>query len=716
MGLFSTGKFIKWDKFINGELDDFLKSSDFISKGRKHLTYTNELIITADTETSHTIIDDNEIGWVYQWAICICKTVDDPNFIYGRTPVEFMECLKHLIDVLDLGSDRFCAIYFHNFSYDYEYLKKWIRDELDDTDDLNRRILAIGPHKIISYQTTSGIQFRCSYRLSNASLDFWSREILHTRYKKLVGTVDYDLVHFQDSKLTRTDWRYMFYDVIVDAECVQKAMEQDNDDISSIPCTSTGYVRRATRRRFNRDKNARWQFKKAALDRQSYNMLRMAQQGGYTHASRFHAGETVDIKKHEEYTRIAHFDMRSFYPSMQRVKKYPISKLVLSHRTPNDTTLQQIYRDKNKCHLFYVCFKNLTLHAGIPFPIISSSKVKKGKMGQVDITEDNGRCLQIEGIFVLALTDEDFEIIREQYDIEKMIILEVWSAQAGYLPKWLTDTIDEYYKGKSDWKTKTKINKEDEVAASMLQKVKNMLNGIYGMTATNPVHESFYDTDNGEWLTKEMDIQEELDKFYDNFNSFMWLQWGVWCTSWARYELIREAEAIGWNNILYADTDSLFFLSNVEIEAGIEKRNLDRYNNAIALNAFITSDAGKIVTYDAFEDEDEKIIKFRALHSKCYAYVTDDNKLHVTVAGVSKKGHGVTREQELKSIDRLDHGFVFKKCGGTTIKYFDHEIADEYIDNHHIVYSSSAIITPVEKTIKFEELDFDDSQQYIDIA
>lgn len=727
MSIWGEGTFYTAEQFLSGEMDDFLKSSTFSLKGRKHVVEYNNLIITGDTETSHTMIDGTEIGWVYQWAICICETVDKPYFIYGRKPSEMVDCFLHISEILDLSSDRKALVFFHNFSYDFEYLKAYIYNSLDSSEGEDRGILATGAHKIISYTTTSGIEFRCTYRLSNASLAFWSKEILHTRHKKLVGAVDYDIVRYQNSKLNRQDWRYMFYDVLVDAECVIKTMEQDNDTTATLPLTSTGYVRRETRRSFNRDKRARWEFKGARLNERSYLRLRSAQAGGYTHASRFYAGKTVDIKDFKDHDMIQHFDMRSFYPSMQRVKRFPVSKLVLTHELPSDDAIQLCKLDKSKCHLYHVLFKDITINKEIAFPYISASKARAGKVSEtLNITEDNGRVLEIEGAFILTLTDEDLEIIEKQYIIPKdnIKILEIWSAKADYLPEWIVRVIDNFYKGKSDWKIKTKLDKHDEIAASMLMKVKALLNGIYGMTATNPIHDSYYEL-NGEWLTQTADIQEALDKYYENFSSFNWLQWGVWTTSYSRYELMLEAERIGWKNILYADTDSLFFLSSPEIREGIEYRNKVRYDNAIQLKAFIKDSNDKIVTYDAFEDEGENIIQFRTLHSKCYAYNhvykdkdTGEEKTEFlcTIAGVPRKGHGVTREQELGNIDNLNHGFVFHKCGGTTIKYFEHEIADEYINGHHIEYSSSAIITHVDKKIKFEELDFDVNERWTDLS
>ena len=658
------------------------------------------------SEYEKSIEEESYVGWVYQWCICIYD--GEPHYIYGRKPSDMCACFKHIADVLKLDDIRKASVYFHNFAYDYQYLKKFILESIDkdfDPED-EYRMLATAPHKIISYQTTSGIVFKCSYRLSNASLDFWSRKMMFTKHKKLVGAVDYDVIRFQDSPLTRDDWRYMLYDCLVVAECLEESLKRENHTLASIPLTSTGYVRNDARHNSKKDKKARKEFEKAALGERGYKVFKAAQAGGYTHTNRFIAGETVTPPKG---WGIYHFDMRSFYPSEQMVETYPISKFICYKKKPGKEEVNVYLSDTRHKYIFVVSLVNGRLNDGEVFPYISSSKALKGKVTNLDLIEDNGRVLEAKGTYILCLTELDFKIILEQYKFKKVYVLEVWRARAGYLPGWMRDTINKYYKDKSDYKQKSKLYPENTEYKALLMKSKNKLNGIYGMTATDIVRASFFETNDGGWIQKEPDIKSELDKYYRNKNNFMWLQWGVWCTSWARYRLFEEAKNIGWEHILYADTDSLFFVGDKHILNGIERRNKKKEKNALKIGAFITMDDGTVVTYDAFEDEKEKIIKFRALHSKCYAYITDDGKLHATVAGVATRG----RAEELGDIENLKNGFVFKKCGGTTIKYVEDEISHADIDGHRIEYASAAIILNTEKTIKHEPWEYAPEYKYL---
>ena len=108
--------------------------------------------------------------------------------------------------------------------------------------------------------------------------------------------------------------------------------------------------------------------------------------------------------------------------------------------------------------------------------------------------------------------------------------------------------------------------------------------------------------------------------------------------------------------------------------------------------------------YGTFEDEKEDIVAFRFLHSKCYAFVSEDNKLHCTIAGVTATNKQPkdsplykTREQELQSIDNLDIGFTFTECGGTRSVYIYQDIEKTVIDGHLLEIASACII---EKTTK----------------
>ena len=217
--------------------------------------------LSFDTETSHIVVNGEEVGWIYQWAFTIYNQV-----VVGRTPSEFCKQLRILYDFLELSESKRLVCYAHNLSYDIVYLMKFLIEEFGEP-----KILAVKPHKFVSV-TFQGIEFRCSYMLSNMSLDVWADK-LDSPIKKLVGAIDYDKIRFQDSELTETDWQYQVQDVLTLQECLRIEMLHENDTVATIPLTSTGYVRRDCRIAVSHDKEYRKMFTNSALDVKRINFV-----------------------------------------------------------------------------------------------------------------------------------------------------------------------------------------------------------------------------------------------------------------------------------------------------------------------------------------------------------------------------------------------------------------------------------------------------------
>ena len=654
--------------------------------------------ITADTETSWNHNDEMPVAWIYQWAV---RWRGDT--IVGRTPSQFISLLKKLEEYYDLGEDKKIVVYFHNLSYDWQYLKWYLEAEYGTP-----KILATAPHRVIQIEYPCFI-FRCSYILSNRSLEKWCED-LNTAHKKLVGAVDYSKVRYQNSTLDATDWKYMELDVLTQEDCINKQMAMYGDNLQTIPLTSTGYIRRECRNNFKRAKFNRVQFLNTALTAEEYLYCKSAFAGGYTHGNRFLAGETLN--KDSELFKgeiIRHRDFRSHYPSQQRCYDFPKGKFNLYKE---DASLEDVVkaRKDNYCCLMLIEISGARIYPEVTFPILSVAKCKAGRQSHIEYIADNGRILELNGITQLAVTDLDLVWLTKQYMLADLRIIKMYVAKKGKLPKFMECTIDEFFLGKSKFKKQEKEEKDPvkkaDLALSLL-KSKNGLNGIYGMTATDIYRAVIEMAEDGEWTetkdNSEDAVSSALDKYYNSYNSFMRYQWGVWTTSLARSELLHFiADIIGYENCIYCDTDSIFYFSTPEIEKRIEAENKKLYDRSISMQAYVELDGEKIV-YNQFCDEEEEITDFRFLHSKCYAYIEKDS-LHCTIAGVNAsklvfndehESVKVTREEELGSIDRLEDGTIFTICGGTKIKYGEHR--PEIWEGQEV--SSFAIITETTKEL-----------------
>lgn len=669
-------------------------------KGESPKVCTNYMSL--DTETSKT----SEIGWVYQWAFSYPDRKGNRSLVYGRKPSDLARALAKIIVENGLNENKKLIVFVHNLSYDYTYISRFIEKELQERGVL----LAIAAHKLITYMV-KGLEFRDSLKVAQKSLAKWGKE-LGIKHQKLVGEIDYNTRRFQQSQLFKKDWRYMFRDVVSLDECIEKQMSKWGDNTLSMPLTNTGYVRRATREYF-RGRNLsdpkeqkkvgdfnRRHFKETALNLDTYNYCRMEFAGGITHGNRFYSGVTVRldelIRKHGKNTRIRHRDFVSHYPSQQITKYAPASRFVLAYDRNDQNNKRDIsHKDlmgligEGKCFLAGIIISNVHLKKGVTLPVLQYSHVQEGAFDHPHYVVDNGRIVDMDGHALIVVNELDLKWIIKQYTFDYEIV-KVYTARAGKFPKYITDTVNKFFYDKTYYKMIEKDMEKRGVLKDSAEYIDNhldlmiakgMLNAIYGMSATDPVRTAFEEADDGEWSREHLeteDIVNRLAKYYSGRNNFMSYQYGIWTTAHARDELLTFVELIGYEYFLYADTDSIFYISTPEIEEKINALNA-AFKEECDLNGWYLdvtwNDQTKRTYYHQFEEEPEEIVSFRFMHSKCYAYETinpDTGKveLNATIAGVREHGlDGMSRVKELGCIDNLDAGHVFKKCGGTRVVY-----------------------------------------------
>lgn len=654
--------------------------------------------LSLDTETSNNHKEDDELlGWIYQW----CFKIGD-DVVIGRTPAELIDCLKKIETYCGLDAEHELVCYIHNASYDLQYLKFFFRSVWGDP-----QILAVASHKIISWRSGPFI-WKCSWKLSNKSLNAWSSD-LGTEHRKLVGAIDYDAIKYQDSDLDPdTDWAYQINDVLAMDEAMEKQLAMYDDNLATVPLTSTGYIRRTARKHYREENKNRKAFISTRLYAESYKACLREFAGGLTHGNRFYCGQTVDVNDFPQFDAIRHRDFVSHYPSQQRTKAFPIGRLFLYSTHGDINKIKKLKQDGYWILFDFSLYNPEVKSNDVIMPILSEAKARAGMLGKCKFISDNGRILRCEGAFTITVTDQDAEWILKQYKFDAYNITNIYVSRRGRLPEFMIQTVDEFMYGKTAFKQLMKAapdKQTKEYYAMELMKAKNGLNGIYGCTAQRPVRDEVTMEPNGEWKVRaknDDEIQEELDKFYKNRNNFMRYQWGCATTSCARSELLEFCELIQNSGgvPLYCDTDSIFYLSNADVEKAIEDKNERLRAHSERLGAFIEYE-GKRVYYDQFADEEESINKFRFLHAKCYAY-EENGELHVTVAGVPSYEDATkqfSRVDELGSIDNLDQGFVFSRCGGTSSKYTETvpQIID--IEGHKTEVGSACIIKRTTKRL-----------------
>lgn len=669
-----------------------------VTKGRsKNPVYYLQQPCFLDTETSWNHDDNNPVGWIYQWCLEY-----DGQYCIGRKPSDLINEFKTLHDFYNLNENKRLVCYIHNASYDHTYIYKQMRDMFGEP-----KILAIKAHKILT-ALYDGIEIRCTWLLSNMSLASWGKK-LNCKVLKMTGAIDYDVIRYQDDELTHIDWLYMVNDVASLKCCVYTEMIQANDNVATIPLTSTGYVRRDCRREAWKEDGFRKWFASTKMTHLEFLPALYSYAGGLTHGNRYFAGITLDFDVIGYL--IGHIDYKSFYPAEDELDYMPMTKLscyYLRSETPeplpNDEFIELL---NTKCCIMLVAFKNLRLKPGVTCPCVSKHKIANYYECTFTINDagvvgtDNGRTINCIGSALLYCTELDYYWICDQYETDGVDILELFVADRGRDRDAILNTTNDYFIGKET------LPKDDYY----YHKQKNKLNAIYGMKSTNPVRETVtLDLTDGTWSEKRdlspENVDKVLDKYYSSHNSFNYFLHGVYITSWARSRLLQVIrDVVGYENFCYADTDSVFYIKKPEIAPKLKAFNDMRIAQNKKYGLGVVNRNNEISYYGVLEPEKD-LKKFRFLHAKCYAYVDLNNELSCTIAGVTSDNKRLktdplymTREQELGDIDRLADGMTFNECGGTSSKYVDYEPQQMFLSGHITEIASACIIRQITKTI-----------------
>lgn len=633
-----------------------------MSRNRTVYQYSDTFAV-ADTETSHA---GESVGWVYQWAFKLGET-----YVYGRKPSEFIRLFEKIRDHYSLTRLKRLIIYFHNSSYDLQYLKHYLRQY-----DEKIRILATDPHSFLICDIF-GFRILCSYRLTNLSLDTLSKDYAE-KYLKASGAVNYNVLRYQDSELKDNDWYYMFSDVASQYDAITQYLKsQGYEKAWKAPFTSTGFVRTNCRHAAEHQKGWRDKFNAMRLDLEQYNLYHAAFMGGITIASYLYADRTIKGD-------IGHRDFRSSYPCQQMTRYFPVGKPFWYGNVDSMEELESICEDY--CVVFLLHLKEVHIKPGVTAPYIPSSKC----IWLEDGLKLNGKVVYAKSL-TIAVTEIDFKWIRKQYTAKDPKVDHVLCSERGPAPAWLKSEVMRYYTGKCTLKHSDPV---------LYMASKALLNAIYGMSATAPVRDE-YDMDEDCIINKkESDPQAQLNKFYASYNSFMPYQLGVYTTAWARDMLMTMIETVGYDRFLYCDTDSVFYLKDEGTEERLRKMNEEIIQRAKEAGAYVGDQ------YLGEATEEDPITAFRALHAKCYAMI-ENGSLKVTIAGIPKssvkwnRGHAVkmTNAEELGNIEKLEDGFIFRHCGGTRCIYIEDEPRIIKRGKHEIESASAAIISNIEKEL-----------------
>lgn len=661
------------------------------------INYINN-ILTFDIESTSVIDVEKPYAFMYLWTMVI-----DGVPIYGNYWHEFFNLLDRVVDWLEPSyKSEHLVCWIHNESFEFQFFKEFLITRYGSID-----VFAIDNRKVIKCTLHNGLEFRCSYKLTNMSLDKATKFEKGVEHVKLVGDLDYHKYRTPLTPITQMEFSYAIGDTYILWELIKNTLINNDDTLKTIPLTSTGYVRRAMRKATRQEEGYRKYFYRNWLTVDVFTLLVEAGRGGDTHANRLLSGRLLE-------NCIDSYDKKSSYPWQIYSQFFPIEKFTRYGSLDSISEFNGLLRDY--ALLFRVTFVNLRVIDNDSFSYISISKTR-GRVGRV--VADNGRILSVldetkglDGIAMvtMTLTDVDFRIIRENYTWDNMLIYDVYYARYGLLPDSIRQTTLEWFRRKcelgyckdtyeeyslDDWLEEIK----DLVTANTIEDVeymynsyKRLLNAIFGMEYTNPCREIIDIEEHGAddvvtWKPKqEPNISEALEKYMKSWNSFNVYAVGVWTTAWGRSELydLLKATSTNGNMAAYWDTDSS--KAHIVDPKPIEELNARLMAKAERLGAVI--DVRGVKNYMGLCEKETKVpyFEFKTLGAKKYAY-RDSKGVHVTISGVVKN----IAPKELKKVDNLKNGFVFEKAGGKVLYYNDAPIHTLELDDGCVIETASSV-------------------------
>lgn len=609
------------------------KSNPLIQPTKRYI----EHLMTFDIETTTIEKTDGTFeGFMYHWQVCI-----DGYVCFGRTWKEFLTFLRKMNRALKNYDEKHKLIcYIHNFSYEFQFLYSWIK--LENVFAIDKR----KPLKAISKDFN--IEFRCSYLLSNMNLKKFIENTPNAHYFKGSGDLDYKKVFTPNTILSMSELGYCYNDVKGLYEAIIYLLKEDS--LTTIPLTSTGYVRRECRNNMRKNKKNRKQFLDLKLDDKLYQLCKDAFRGGNTASNRY--------KTNFINYNVSSYDMSSAYPYAMISGLYPITPF----QEEAITSLDMLDDYNNRyCTLAYYSFEKVKLKKGVPFPYIPYSKCIEFIAPNYETKFKgkeycyNGRVLEAEFIKV-AMTNYDYQIFINQYDYDEdnVRVEDFYYSHKGFLPKELTDTVIEFFTLKSQLKGIEE--KEYEYMKS-----KNKLNSLYGMIVTDIIRQE--NLFMNQWEKGE---NSTLEEYYSKRNNFLTYQWGLFVTAICRTNLQKAIDKIGLDCV-YIDTDSVKFVG--EHDNVFEQINQEMIDWCTQNDIINYVNVGDHKYFLGLYDKEKGYSEFITLGAKKYAF-NQNKKIGITVAGLNKKS-GAQELERKGGLSKFKIGTEFINSGRKTVYYND---------------------------------------------
>lgn len=577
--------------------------------------------------------DDPPIAFPYlfQWNIY-------GSVIMCRHYWQARDIFKWLSEYFRTAGNRRLVCFIHNAGYEYHFMKCiWDIDP--------EKCFAIDEHHPVTIITRDGLMFRDSYKMTNMSLAVltkdWSR-----KWKKDKEIMDYSKLRTPYTELDNDTLAYSALDVLSLSDAIIPFLAARNEYIWTKCPTSTSFIRKGLKKNIGigikkRNEEQKAYFKileKQKVSYKQFQMLLRIARGGNTHQNRHYTGLALD--------NVGHGDIVSSYPTeMVCSPEFPIG--IWQPLDPGtDPDVIERFEVHGQCTMFDIYLMDAELKKDVTVPYISISKMTIVKGFGMRYT-DNGRYIGGLKAIRISIFGIEWPIIKSQYDFSDAIIAEGYFCQKGYLPDIVRRYVQDLYRQKTE--LKGVAGQEVEYAIA-----KTYVNGVFGMSYTNPLRDTFEVTEEGITIKPEEDPEGFLEEYQKSVSYFMCYAWGCMVACLGRIHLQKMIDQCG-ADFVYCDTDSVFFLHPEKVWPRLLAMDEQDAVKRRSCGLQISYKDIKGREHELGRIDDEGSCSFKGFGAKKYATV-QDGKLTCTIAGVPKKAGS----RLIGTLDNFQLGFNFR--------------------------------------------------------
>ena len=531
------------------------------------------IVCDFETSTYKWLKRDDGVARVWLWGM---YNIFEDSFHYGIDMDSFMK------NVLVRRGDYNPIYYFHNLKFDGSYIVSWLLengfkydDELSNKFTFSASISDVGLWYMIRVRINNAAsqKYIITFQDSLKKIPLPVRDIPKAFgiEDEAKGEIDYDEYREVGHMPTEKEVNYLKHDCTIVAKAM---MILENNGFTKMTGSSDAFYQwkktllseRARRKGVKPEIAYREIFPCLTIDEDDY--IRKAYRGGWTYVNPKYAGYIIDRP-------VEVWDINSMYPSKMKEKYLPIGEPRFFRGKPKPT--------KYQCYISHI-------------------------MIAFEIKKDHLPCIQIKNSYYftpteyltssdnhmieLWVTNVDLKMIFSQYNVLEIEYLDgmYFNKTRGYF--------DEHIDKNMEIKERAKGG-ERQIA-------KNRMNQVYGKTATAPRRRQKIP-----YLDEDGIIQFRFSDYKIEKPEYTAL--GVFITSWARYDIIKDAQN-NYDRFIYCDTDSLHLLKN---EDGTEP-DLPIHQTKLG-----------------FYKKEHNVIKSIFLRSKTYVEQYDDGRIEVKCAGAS---------------------------------------------------------------------------------